>query len=151
MANPSIRGQVVEATSRRPVADVRVEAWILDPARSKLVGAAQSTADGAFTIKVEEGAVRDERTEIYFKVLRGDRTLADTRSQVLWTSKTLGRVILPVSDPKSNDAEFRVAGTVTTEVGAPVVGVRVEAWDQQLGGETLLATGVTGDKGGYAI
>jgi len=79
---------VISETSFRPLADLRVEAWDCDHCVENCLGAATTDANGTFAIAIDE-AHRDElierRPDIYFKVFRDARTLADTRTQVLWS------------------------------------------------------------------
>ena len=52
---------------------------------------------------------------------------------------------------KRAEGASQVDGVVTTTAGVAVANAQIEIWDQQLGGETLIATGTTDARGGFAL
>src|SRR5262245_48060255 len=108
MTKQRVPGRVIDATSRRPLGELRVEAWDSDPRHGALLGLAVTDREGRFTIELDarRAAGSDgRRPEIYFKVFRGDRLLADTRSQVVWSPQARdARVIIPVRDGPADPA-----------------------------------------------
>jgi hypothetical protein len=163
MAKQLIQGLVIDARTKRPLADLRVEAWYRDPRSDERLGTATTGAEGQFTIEFEippARALSERPMDIYFKVFRGEGLVEDTRSQMLWNPRDPNvRVIIPIRNAagaagvgnSASNVAFQVDGFVTTAAGVAVSDVRVEIWDQHLGGETLLATAVTDAKGNYAV
>ncbi len=159
MANHAIRGQVISGETRGGLANVRVEAWDRDLHIDDLLGAATSDASGAFTIEFDRRYYRQivaRRPDIYFKVFVGGRLVADTRHQVLWNVvQPQVRVLITVRDSERAPADrlepFAVEGVVATEEGRAVANVIIQAWDQGLDAETLLATGATDRAGRYIL
>lgn len=152
-----IFGRVVDRETRHGVPGLRVEAWDRDLIFDDLLGHAQSDADGAFEMSFGTRDFRDfleEHPDIFFKVLRGDVLLADTRNQVLWNVRQPEvRVVIPVwgVETPTKPMSFQVAGRVTTGDGRAIEDLIVEAWDQRLRGERLLGSGVTDAKGRYLV
>src|SRR3954466_2170668 len=100
--NDTIRGLVISADTRRPLSGLRVEAWDRDQCWDTALGAADSDANGEFTIAVDpqrSQELHSTRPDIYFKVFRDKQLLANTRSQVLWNvAQPRVRVIVPVCE-----------------------------------------------------
>jgi Neuraminidase-like domain/Salmonella virulence plasmid 28.1kDa A protein len=158
MTSYSIRGQVIGAKSRRPLPDLRIEAWDKDLLFDDLLGSAVTDASGAFTIEFDQRYYReilDRRPDVYFKVFRGKQVIADTRGEVLWNLKAPGvKVVILVRDaaaPPAPAGPYHVEGQVTFEDGVGASGLRVEVWDHGLSAEKILATGITDAKGHYLV
>lgn len=161
MPSDTIRGQlVVSGLTGQPMTQLRVEAWDRDGKVRTRLGAATPDANGAFTITIDERMRRDvaeRQPDLYFKVFSGEREIADTRSQVLWSPRNPDtKVVINLKDlatpttPPGVPSPSTVEGRVTTENGRAVADVRAEVWDLRLGGDVLLATTVTDAKGHYA-
>lgn len=159
MTDYTIRGQVIDANSHGPLANLRVEAWSPDPSSEHRLGSAVSDAEGAFAIALDSrvgAAMLDRQADIFFRVFQRERLLADTRQEVLWNvGQSDLRVLIPVRDPDVEPAlegrPFQVQGRVTTEDGLALPDLLVEAWDQRLGSERLLVCGATDDQGRYLL
>jgi hypothetical protein len=150
-----ILGRVINHDTKQGIADLRIEAWDKDLLFDDMLGSDISDAQGAFTIDFNKryfSEIVDRQPDIYFKVFRKKRLLTDTCNKVLWNINEPDlHVVIPLSLdelPNTNGKKvFRVEGWVTTEDGLAVREVIVQAWDQGLGSERLLASGST-DRGG---
>jgi hypothetical protein len=162
MTTLSIRGHVTEAATRRPLAKLRVEAWGAIPRADKRLGHAITDAKGAFAIKLDARLAKEiqaRRPEVYFKVFLGKQLIANTRSQVSWSSTDPdARVTIPIGGGGPTDGNggaepspLQVSGVVTTDAGVAVSGVHVEARDQRLGDTALLVAGITDARGAYTL
>ncbi|HEX4420791.1 MAG TPA: hypothetical protein VH165_22905, partial [Kofleriaceae bacterium] len=91
--------------------------------------------------------------DVYFRVLRGDRVIADTRTQVVWNLRDPRvKIVIGIADghaPPPPATPSTVTGRITTTAGVAVADVRVQAWDQALAGPALLATAVSDATGAY--
>ena len=93
---------------------------------------------------------------MFFLVLRDDELLLDTVGKIVWNERQGEEpVILPVPDATAPDpppeGAFTVAGIVSNERGVAAADLRVEVWDRNVDGATLLAEGATDAGGRYSI
>jgi hypothetical protein len=146
----TIHGKLLGVRTRKPYAELRVQAWTTDR-RLKRVRLAEAVTneEGSFELAVEVRAA-----DVFFVVMRGDEQLLDTDGKVTWNERTQQKAIqleLPEAAPVVPNGTFSVSGVVSTELGVAAAGVRVELYDHNVTGVTRLANGVTGADGRYAI
>ena len=156
----TIHGRLLGARSRKPLADLRVEAWIIDPNRKRVqIGEGVSDGEGSFTIEVAPRAA-----DVFFRVLRGEEPLFDTADSIVWNERQGETPVLlgvpdeatlpPDREPDPGGAvggPLSAAGVVTNEHGVAAANLRVEVWDRNVDGATLLAATATDASGRYAV
>jgi len=155
MADSSIHGALVDEASGAPAAGLRVEAWDTANLFPEAVAMAKSEPGGGFALAVPAAvlkrlAARD--ASIFFRVLRGEQVVTDTRGKVEWHPNDPIRVVVPVrlGDDIATSG-FVVQGRVVTDRGSVATGLRVIAYDKHLKGETELGQTDTGPGGEYVI
>lgn len=88
MATFRILGSIVNQTTQRPVAGLRVEVWDKDLICNDLVGNAVTDQQGTFQITFDESYFRDlfldRRPDLFFKVFRARKLIRSTEDSVLW-------------------------------------------------------------------
>ena len=152
----SIDGRIVDATGRRPVPGLTVEA--VGRLQGDLVGTAATDLEGVFSIRVEPRRFKQlvERAEdVGFRVSGPNREEYTITGEPLWDgSDPDARVTVVVRDPDleppSGEA-FSVEGVVTDAAGVAAVGLGAEAWDHWVGGKNRIAAGTTGPDGRYHL
>lgn len=176
----TIEGKVIAAASRQAIAGLRVEAWDKDLVIDDLLGSAVTDAAGRFTIEFDrryyQELIFDRRPDVFFKVLRDGRLVADTSRHVLWNVARPGvEVAIAIADDAqpgdgggtagggggagggtgngggTGGGKFEVRGRVVDDRGVAARGVRVEALDHGVQGTTSLGAATTDDTGGYSI
>ena len=84
--NFRINGRVIDLTSRRGVAELRLEAWDKDLILDDLVGSAVTDEQGKFRIEFDQSYFQelflDRRPDLYFKVFSGDSLIKSTEDSV---------------------------------------------------------------------
>ena len=148
---PTIRGRLVSAASRSPVADTQVEAWSTDRRRKTPLATATSDARGEFVLQIE--AVQGP---VFFRVFRNEKQVLDTSGTTMWTpdrGDALVVISVPDAERTRNGAGgvSSVTGTVATELGVAGAGLRVEIWDHNVGGATLVTFTTTDESGRYEL
>jgi hypothetical protein len=82
-----ILGRVVERTSRKPVANTRVEAWDRDTRYHDMLGISFTDAEGRFSLAFDSeyfgDYAGDRLPDVFFKLLRDGRLLQNTFDQPL--------------------------------------------------------------------
>jgi hypothetical protein len=155
MADVSIQGRLRDEDSGKPARGLPVEAWDTGHLFPQPLGTDTSNADGAFQIPLNDAARRRlvaRKAQVYFRVLRDGTVLADTSDTVHWDPVEPQPVVVPVRLGQVEPSElFDVHGSVVTDRGTFVEGLRVEVWDKQLMGEQLLEAGTTGPDGRYSV
>jgi hypothetical protein len=162
----SIKGQVISAQTRQPLSGLRVEAWDKDLIIDDLLGSAVTNADGRFVIEFDQRyfteLIFDRRPDVFFRVFRENRMVADTSGRVLWNiSRQTADIVIEANesgrgggnggDAGGGNGAFEVRGIVADDRGVAVRGVGVEAHDHNLNGATLLGAATTNTSGRYSI
>src|SRR5262245_55417420 len=124
-------GRVCDATTSRPVAGLRVEAWEVDGC-GDLVAVAVTGARGEFQLSLSNEYLRDlfgdRRPLLFFRVFRGQQLVADTRAGVQWDTRNRGehlRLCVDVAHPIAGGqpAPLVVRGEVADAIDGPITGV----------------------------
>ncbi len=154
---PSFRvhGHVVSASSKDPVAGLRVEAWDKDLIFDDLAGADVTGEQGDFHIEFTESYFKelflDRLPDLFFKVFLGSILIKSTEDSVLWNVKAGDtEVVIEIDMVVPSQLEiFVVQGKVRDADGSPLSGVEIRAFDKDLRGEQCLGLGkYTTDKAG---
>lgn len=107
MANQiSLSGVLVFAVNGQPVSNAVVEAWDKDLFIDDYVGRAETDDSGHFEITFDAEMLRtlfDQRPDIYFRILRNDRLLFDTRETMV-VMLDQPRLEIKIEVPESADA-----------------------------------------------
>lgn len=146
----TIRGRLVSAVSRSAMADVQIEAWSTDRRRKTPLAKATSNAQGAFTLQFDPvpGAVS-------FRILRDGQQVLDTTGTTMWTpDRGDAPVVIAVPDDRGKNGTSgvsRATGTVATELGVAGANLKVEIWDHNVGGATLIASTTADQSGRYEL
>lgn len=160
MTTSIIKGQIIGAETRQPLAGVRVEAWDKDLLIDDLLGSTVTDAAGGFAMEIDrryyQEIIFDRRPDVYFKVYREERLIANTAGQVLWNvGRAVPEIVIVVSGASptgdGSRGKLEVRGRVTDDRGVAARGVPVEALDHHLGGTTSLGSTTTDDAGVYSI
>jgi hypothetical protein len=155
MADEPIEGRLRDQDTGEPVPDLQVEAWDTGKVFPRPIGGTTSNADGVFEIPLNHGIRRSliaRKAQVFFRVIRDEEVLADTRETVRWDPVHSRAVIVPVRLTRQDPREsFDVHGSVATDRGTFAAGLRVEVWDKELRGEQMLEAGFTGPDGRYQI
>lgn len=88
-----IKGKVIDQLTGSGIANLRIEAWDMDPGVDDYLGSAISQEDGSFEISFNEYLFReffffDRDPDLYFKVFYGAVLLLSTESTVIWNLKS---------------------------------------------------------------
>lgn len=143
-----IEGRVIDRTTRTGVAGLRVEAWDKDLIFNDLVGSAVTDDAGAFSIPFDEANFEeiffDRRPDLFFRVFREETLIKSTENDVLWNvseSQKLVTIEIDVKPGESgSESTLRVFGFVRSELGEPLQGVTVAAFDRDLRNEQPLGS-----------
>jgi hypothetical protein len=137
--------RVLDASSSRPVAGVRVEAWDIDDACGDLVAVGQTDVRGEFQITLADAYQRslfgERRPALFFRVFQGERLVADTRDGVRWDPRNRSerlRLCVNLAHPPASDrrpAPLVVQGRVEHGTNGPLARVLVRAFDRNLAPE----------------
>jgi hypothetical protein len=155
MADSSIHGALVDEASGAPAAGLRVEAWDTADLFPEPVAMAKSEPGGGFALAVPAAvlkrlAARD--ASIFFRVVRGEQVVTDTRGRIEWHPHDPIKVVVPVRlGDDIGTAGYVVQGRAVTDRGSVAAGLRVIAYDKHLKGETELGQTDTGPGGEYVI
>lgn len=80
---PVVIGSVINCENRRPLAGLRVEAWVINLLKDVLLGCASTDTNGMFTLtfdnKIYQEFISDWRTGIYFKVFLEHNEIYSTK------------------------------------------------------------------------
>jgi len=146
----TIRGRLVSAASRTAAADVQIEAWSTDRRRKTPLATAKSDAQGAFALQFEVA-----RGPVFFRVHRDGKQVLDTSGTTMWTpDRGDAPVVISVPDVRGTSGSggvSSVTGTVATELGVAGANLKVEIWDHNVGGATLVASTTTDENGRYQL
>src|SRR5262245_33634098 len=156
MSTHSVKGQVIDAKTRQPLAGLKVEAWDKDPRAGTLLGSAVTDRAGKFTIEF------DRPPDMVFRVYSGEKLVAGSSDQVLWNAGRQSADIVIAIGQATDDGgggtggngreqDFEVRGRVIDDRGVAARGLRVDALDHNLNGTTLLGSAPTSIDGSYSI
>ena len=149
MANGSIEGRVVDSDTGAALTGLLVEARDTGQLQSEPLGTAETNADGAFDIALDERIRRrliERKVQVYFRLIRDGEVIADTMDDERWDPVD-ARPVLVRARAGAARVEFDVHGTVVTDRGTYATGLVAEVWDKQLRGEQRLGE-ITIDRGG---
>ena len=141
-AATTVLGRVVDTSSSRPAAGLRVEAWNVDDGCGDLVAVARSDARGEFQITVADDYLRDlfgeRRPTLFFRIFQDERLVADTHEGTRWNLRNRSarlRVCVNLAQPAASDrrpAALVVRGRVEHATNGPLIRVLVRAFDRNL-------------------
>src|SRR5215213_5858977 len=146
----TINGRLVSDATRRPLAGLRVEAWSGDRRRKRPLATAEADDQGNFSLDVDPS-----RAGVALRVLQDERLVLDTAANELWDPGRGDRpVVVPVPHPDRDGDRtelYSAEGVVATEHGVAGAGLRVELWDHNVDGATLVSAATTDDSGHYSV
>src|SRR5688572_12111998 len=93
-----IKGKVIDQLTGSGIANLRIEAWDMDPGTDDYLGSAISQQDGYFEISFNEYLFReffffDREPDLYFKVFYGATLLFSTESSVIWNLRSKNKEV----------------------------------------------------------
>lgn len=141
-----IEGRVIDRTTRKGIAGLRVEAWDKDPVFDDLVGSAVTDETGAFRIQFNESyfkeLVFDRRPDLFFRIFQKEELVKSTEDNVLRnvSESQLNLEIEVDLAHVEGEPECRVFGLVRDEYGEPLADVTVQAFDRDLRNEQFLGS-----------
>jgi hypothetical protein len=152
--NFTISGRVIDRTTHKPVAGVRVEAWDKDLIHNDLVGSAVSDAEGAFRIDFDESYFKelffDREPDLFFRVFADTQVLYSTEDSAVWKPADGQKDLLIAVQPDGTES-FEVQGVVQFADGTRASSLRVAAFDRDLRSEQTLGSARTAEDGAYKI
>jgi ABC toxin N-terminal region/Neuraminidase-like domain/Salmonella virulence plasmid 28.1kDa A protein len=157
MANCTIKGRLVSESTREPAPGLQVEA-IAAAAGDKPIGTTTADAAGAFAITLSPAVCKKlvaTGGEAFFRVYRDRQLVLETKDGESWSPRT-GElpVLLAIPDESSGNGSadvFVASGRVTTDADVAVPNARIEVWDRNVDGSTLLGTTSTDAEGKYSV
>jgi Tc toxin complex TcA C-terminal TcB-binding domain/Neuraminidase-like domain/Salmonella virulence plasmid 28.1kDa A protein len=165
----TLKGTIVSKADKKPIEGLRVEAWDKDLLIDDLVGSAVTNKTGKFEIKFDSKyyseIIVDRRPDIFFKVFKGDKLVADTANNVLWNISDPETIITievemqsgnpencenNPSDPDiTNSKLITIRGTVSTDAMRLPAHLLVQIVNQDLFSEKILGAFNTDCNGKY--
>lgn len=153
-----ILGRVIDKYSRRGIPGVRVEAWDRDPFLTDLIGSTLTNNRGAFRLEFDESFYRewllDPLPDVFFKVLRDQKSLTVTAPQVMRDLRAGDTTVVVEVDQASAAADlpFIIKGKLLDRMShTPVPWLRIEAWDRDLVMDDLVGGAVSDAEGQFTI
>lgn len=138
-----------------------VEAWVRGACCEDLIAAGTTDAAGDVLLDITEDALEriagSRPTAAWFRVFQGERLLIDTEGSLTWRVRDANarlciQVDLDASQGTGSPARWTVRGALLNGAGQPCSGVRVTAFDRNVGqAETTLGTSSTDASGRYRI
>src|SRR3954471_161626 len=160
MAN-SIDGRLVSARTRKPLANLRVEARPTAlRTNGEPIGSAETNSDGAFSIAIDPRMFKrlvEAGTDVAFSVMDPNQRELTVTGRVLWNARRAEQPVVLVVRDDTEDPEpgagdlLGVQGVLTNELGVATPGLLVEVWDHNVGGAQLIGTSVSGADGHYSL
>lgn len=155
MPTITIAGVVIDAQSKQPLSNMRIEAWDNDIKLSDVVGSFLTDEKGRFSIAYDELRFRenpkDKWADIYFKVYNGNNLVADSRNTQLLKNLSRDRLdITVVVDTRNISMDMcTVQGRVLSNRNTSYARLRVIIYDKDLRSEQKLAVTVPDENGHY--
>lgn len=156
-----IAGIVVDATTKKRLANLRVEAWDAQRRHNAIVASGTTDTSGTFEMNVTAKKLAslfgEQRPDLYFKVLAGEELLADTSGEIHYTfGAASGAVEIAVRGKGGRGGETggptrKVRGRITDATGAGHDGLTVIAVDKGVDMEVSLVATTTGSDGSYLM
>ncbi|MGE3287479.1 MAG: neuraminidase-like domain-containing protein [Pseudonocardia sp.] len=149
-----IVGRLISAATRQPVEGFRVEAWPTTGG-ADVLGSDVTDGEGAFAVEIDDRGVRAllvQGADVEFRVFSPDGAVIRTPELPRWSPREPERhLLLAVPTGEVPATIRRVTGLVADLAGVARAGLRVEAWDRDLGGSMRLAVGLTDRTGRYDL
>lgn len=153
-----IRGSVIIRSTRKAVANARVEAWDKDLILDDFVGNAITDENGNFEIhfsrKFFSEFFMDRKPDLYFKVFSGDDLIGNTENAVRWNIALhdLAMLIeLEDGQPVQQTSKLTISGTVTHSTGNVIPALQVRISEQMLRQKKTITETVTDGNGKYSV
>jgi len=97
-----VTGHVLQKKTHQPLDGLRIEVWDKDRRYDDFLGNSQTDQSGEFEITFNDSFFaeggRDKFPDLYFKILRDERLLANTEDTIIWNAASDTDVTIEVVD-----------------------------------------------------
>ncbi len=163
--NIIIKGKVIDQ-NKKPVPNLRIEAWSKELLINGAVGEAKSNSKGEFQISFTQNRFKklflDNEPDLYFKIFSGKKLIHSTEKSVIWNiSKNIENLIIKINTEgvDNNEEKFdsgnnltcQISGQVFSSLGKPLDGYDVEAFTITIEKKRSVGKTITGANGQYVL
>ncbi len=157
--NIIIKGSVIDK-NKRPLPNLRIEAWDADLLVNDFVGEAITDSNGGFQITFTQSRFKelffDNKPDLYFKIYYGKTLIHSTEKSLLWNVSSNVENLQIVVDvpsvlPNKNKGSNVVLGKVTDGRSRPLANLTVEIYDVDMREWKALANTFTNKDGKYEV
>ncbi len=163
--NNIIKGLVIDQ-NKKPLPDLRIEAWGKVLSVNDFVGEGIADANGGFKISFTQKRFKDlffdNNPDLYFKVYAGSILIYSTENSVLWNISNNQENILITIDIQSlqmqkesiegrKNISAQITGQIVNNIGVPLSFYSVEAFLKTIDKELSLGKTTTDKEGNYSL